>query len=299
MEIPGTDRRDDKEEPIDNLTLEQQLFGAAPRMVNVPEGAIDLFPQKIGPRILHLPDTKRILKAGPTVKMSEAEAMRLIACETSIPVPKVHDSYTIDGVGYILMDHVEGKVLGDCWGTMTTERQDAVVSQLRSYMTELRSLSGSFYGALWNQPCEDVFFSHFPFQKDAVSYGPYASRAEYNQGLLDALANSSPHGILDEDNADLATRLLKRTDETIWFSHGDLHQRNIIIDSHDRVAAIIDWECSGFSIPGRDYYEARARARARDPRWSDTLDEVFTKEAKPDFGLLKELDQALIRYTCI
>jgi hypothetical protein len=38
----------------------------------VPDGAVDLFPNKLGPRILHLPDQDRVLKAGANVRMSEA-----------------------------------------------------------------------------------------------------------------------------------------------------------------------------------------------------------------------------------
>lgn len=44
--------------------------------VTIPDGAIDLFPRKVGPRILYLPDQNESLKAGSSVKMSEAEAMR-------------------------------------------------------------------------------------------------------------------------------------------------------------------------------------------------------------------------------
>lgn len=55
--------------------------------VIIPDGAVDLFPRRVGPRILYLPDQDQILKAGPSVKMSEAEAMRYVALRTSVPIP--------------------------------------------------------------------------------------------------------------------------------------------------------------------------------------------------------------------
>jgi hypothetical protein len=61
--------------------------------VTVPNGAFDLFPRETGPRILFLPDQNRILKAGPSVKLSEAEAMQYVARCTSVPVPEVQESY--------------------------------------------------------------------------------------------------------------------------------------------------------------------------------------------------------------
>lgn len=123
-------------------------------------------------------------------------------------------------------------------------------------MEGLRRLPGSFYGAPGNEPCEDVFFSHLPFAQTTITYGPFDSRLDYNKGLISALENSCPGRTLDQRNQNLATRLLEITDETIVFSHGDLHPLNILVDERDCITAIIDWECSGFSIPGRDYYEA-------------------------------------------
>jgi hypothetical protein len=61
--------------------------------ITVPDGAIELYPRPMGPKIFLLPKEDRILKVGISVKLSEAEAMRFVASKTSIPVPAVHDAY--------------------------------------------------------------------------------------------------------------------------------------------------------------------------------------------------------------
>lgn len=63
------------------------------------------------------------------------------------------------------------------------------------------------------------------------------------------------------------------------------------------MTAILDWVCAGFSIRGRKYYEARARAR--NAEWAVIFDEIFPDETREHYELLKELDQALTQYTGI
>ena len=157
-------------------------------------------------------------------------------------------------------------------------------------MAELATLSGDFYGALWKSPLEDIFFHHFPFRNEKVQYGPYFSRQEYNTGLVAALANSRPDQTLSASDQALAEKLLRLDDERRVFSHGDLHLNNIIIDDSCRITGIVDWEGAGFSIPGRDYYEAKTRARKKE--WTEALSCVFPKEAQVHYELLRELERA-------
>jgi hypothetical protein len=140
--------------------------------IMVPDGTIELCPRPMGPKIFLLPKEDRILKAGISVKLSEAEAMRFVASKTSIPVPTVHDVYEKEGNTYILMSRVHGKPLGEVWGSLCTEQKAAVVRQLKHYMAELATLPGDFYGALWESPLADIFFHHFLFRNEKIQYGP-------------------------------------------------------------------------------------------------------------------------------
>ena len=285
-------------QPMEAMELEDiSLLLATPEhaYVTIPDGAVDLFPRKIGPRLLYLSDKDQILKAGPSVKMSEAEAMRYVALHTSIPVPDVRESYTENGCGYIFMSKAGGEPLADIWKDLGLEQRASVVGQLQKYAGQLRSLTGKFYGALWDQACEDIFFSHLPFHHVKVHYGPYYSRQQFNDGLITALENSGPTRSLDEFEKDLAKRIQAVTDETKIFSHGDFHPLNILVDHTGDVTAILDWDSAGFSICGREYYEARRRSR--NDEWDTILDSIFPEEARAHFDLLKEYDRTLTRYT--
>lgn len=286
-------RPDQAMEPED-ITL---LLAPTPSHVHVtvPDGAVDLFPRKIGPRILFLPDQNLILKAGPSVKLSEAEAMQYVARCTSVPVPEVRESYTKNGCGYIFMAKADGEPLADVWKDLGSEQRASVVCQLRDYAEQLRSLDGEFYGALWHQASEDVFFNHLPFHHEKIHYGPYYSRQQFNDGLVAALQNSRPTHLLNEVDMNLGKRIQAITDETITFSHGDLHPLNILVDHTGIVTAIIDWESAGFSVCGREYYEARKRSRNEE--WDAILNEIFPEESRAHFDLFNEFDQTLTQYT--
>lgn len=263
--------------------------------ITIPDGAVDLFPGKIGPRILLLPSQNRILKAGATVKLSEAKAMQYVARHTSVPVPEVQDSYIQHGCGYILMSKAHGEPLADVWKDLDSVQRASVISQLRDYAEQIRSLEGEFYGALWHQASEDVFFNHLPFRDEKIHYGPYYSRRQFNEGLVAALRNSRPTDLSDETGMDLEKRIRAVTDETRTFTHGDLHPLNILVDRTGVVTAIIDWESAGFSVRGREYFEARNRSR--NDEWAAIVDEIFPDEARAHFDLFAEFDRALTQYT--
>ncbi|KAF2473388.1 kinase-like protein [Lindgomyces ingoldianus] len=270
--------------------------GSAQDEAEIPLDAINLFPRKIGPRIFHLPGRGAILKVGRSVRMAEAEAMRFVSSRSSIPVPEVYEAYEKNGIGYIYMCKVEGLQLGETWSSLSYDKKAYIADQLRGYVTELRDMRGDSYGALWNQPSADIFFSHLCLKThDNKQYGPFKSRAEYNQGLVEALTNSRPRGQLGESENSIIAKISALTEDAKVFSHGDLHLDNILVDGNCKIMAIVDWGSAGFSIPGREYLEANLRARQ--PEWIKLLDDVFPEDAKAEYHILKELDRALVLYS--
>ncbi|KAF7191958.1 hypothetical protein HII31_06603 [Pseudocercospora fuligena] len=262
----------------------------------LPAGAQSMPDEYDAPSIYTIDNTNQVLKAGSRIKLSEAEAMRYVSRTTKVPVPRVHESYVLEGNGYIFMDHIPGRPLARLWKHLSPVHRSSLVSQLRDIVQELGSLRGDFFGALWEKPCMDVFFNHFPFKNVKISYGPFKNRREYNQGLIDALLNARPEGAFDEVEQDVAEQLLRLTDDTKVFSHGDLHLGNILVDEEtNSITGIIDWEGAGFSIRGREYFEAKCRAR--DPEWSAALDEIFDENERKHYELFKHLNQVLTRYT--
>lgn len=261
----------------------------------------NLFPTRPGVQIYLLPDNgngRRILKAGLNPNMSEAEAMRFVAQNTSIPVPHVIDTYVFNGRSNIVMSHVPGVQLVRIWDSMDPTARSSVIAQLRDIVRQLSSLRGSSYSALWQQPCEDIFFKHHPFHNVTFSYGPYATRAEYNRGLVEALERSNPSSGVEAPDKELVHQLLEVDDEEKVFSHGDFHLGNIVVDENTAtITGLLDWEGAGFSIRGREYYEAKSRARR--PSWSEALDLIFSESEREQYELLDRLNESLIRYTFI
>lgn len=300
--------RDGIHQPSSNGKVESAVASAidallAPPPPQDPLAATgqNLFPMRPAAQIFLLPDNgngKRILKAGLNPNMSEAEAMRFVAQNTSIPVPRVIDTYIFNGQATIVMSHLPGVELARIWGTMDLVSRSSIIAQLQNIVCQLSSLRGSSYSTPWEEPCEDIFFKHFPAGQSVITYGPFTSRAEYNQGLIEALKRSNPSGKLEASDSELVCQLLQSTDEDKIFSHGDLHLGNIMVDEDTAtITGLMDWGAAGFSIRGREFYEAKSRARRRS--WTDALHAIFPEGEKVQFELLDRLNNALIRHTFI
>ena len=163
---------------------------------------------KIDKSIWHLQDSDRILKRGPNVKVSEAEALRFIASSTHVPVPQVFGAYEKDGFGNIFMSRVIGRPLHDVLYTMDEVQMERVIEQLLGFVRSWMGLRSDFFGSMGFKPCHDVFFQHLPGTgMPDRKYGPFRSRTEYCNGLIDALQNSRPGGLFDANDAHLIERI--------------------------------------------------------------------------------------------
>ncbi|KAF2708722.1 kinase-like protein [Pleomassaria siparia CBS 279.74] len=264
--------------------------------ISLPDNAVDMFPNKIGPRVIFFPDTKQYLKIGHGIAHSEADAMRLLASQTSVPVARVDRVNERGDSGYILMSQLEGQPLADVWSDLTLESKASLVRQLRGYIQEWRRLRGEYYGALGNRPCQDIFFKHLPMrEKSKISYGPYRTRSEYNAGIKSALQMSRPPGTSDTRDEALLRKVGTLEDTAVVFTHGDLHRDNILVKD-GKISGILDWGASGYSIKDREYYEARSRAR--NPEWKAALDSIFAGELDmATYSILEQLDKELVVYS--
>jgi hypothetical protein len=262
----------------------------------LPDTAVDICPDTIGPRVILLPDTKQILKIGYGVTRSEADAMRLVAAHTSVPVPRVDRVGERGDCGYILMSQLEGQPLADAWEHLAPEEKASVIQELRAFVGEWRALRGDYYGALHRQPCQDIFFKHLPMRtKSNVDYGPYSTRSEYNAGIKSALQMSIPPEAPEPRNAALMDDIDTLQDPAIVFAHGDFHRGNILINK-GRVSGIVDWATSGYSIKDREYYEAHSRARH--PEWVAALDEIFAGQIDmATYSTLDKVNKELVVYS--
>ncbi|KAF9034479.1 hypothetical protein BDZ89DRAFT_928272, partial [Hymenopellis radicata] len=69
----------------------------------------------------------------------EADAMHLVASQTTIPIPRIYDIWFEGEKGFLVMEFIEGKNLRRAFFTTLTEEQCCHVSRtLASYLEQLR-----------------------------------------------------------------------------------------------------------------------------------------------------------------
>ena len=73
---------------------------------------------------------KLCIKHDYFTNLSEAAAMKFIARNASIPVPKVYCVFTRKARTYIVMERIQGETLGQGWSSRTKETRNYVLRQL-------------------------------------------------------------------------------------------------------------------------------------------------------------------------
>ena len=226
--------------------------------------------------------------------MAEAEALLLLRKRTSVPVPEVFNAYTIGEYGFILMSNIPGVSLALCWQNMTRDSKTSIFRQLESYIREWRQIEGPLFGSIGGGPREDVLFKH-PWDAEDRHYGPFSTREEFNQGVVEALRYARTNAQLTKRDEPLVERILAShsQDERKVLTHGDLHQSNIFVNG-DIITGIIDWGAAGYSTSGREY--SCLRWQALDLEWRELISTILETE---EYELWAEVNQSMVDYTGI
>jgi aminoglycoside phosphotransferase (APT) family kinase protein len=186
----------------------------------------------------------------------EAETMKFIADNTSIPVPRVICSFK-RGTKYVtVMERVQGTYLG--WALYgegcTEERREKLLKQLKIMFDEMRALPppGPGVSSATGGP---IYNWHLDYRNPI---GPFENVAAFHKWLRlnDTTLPRPEHVELVEDAQKVAEWHKTVDDAQPVFSHGDLHQGNILVDG-DKITAIIDWETAGWLPPYWDYAQIR------------------------------------------
>jgi tRNA A-37 threonylcarbamoyl transferase component Bud32 len=217
--------------------------------------------------VCHLPNSYRlapnvqklpfglILKHGPRSENEEA-ALRVVSKHTAIPAPSLVDFVSSDNRTYLLMTEITGKTLERVLNSLSDPELLRLAQDLKSVISELRSIpsGGAICGAAGNiSPCHD-------FRLPDDRCGPFASESLFNDYLVSCLP--------EEDRSTLNSYC----QHSIFFTHGDLVTRNIIMES-GRLKGIVDWECAGF-FP--EYWEkTKAIFSCTHPDWVRLVDDVL------------------------
>lgn len=209
--------------------------------------------------------------------------MAFIRSHTTIPVPKVLNTYGEDGYRYILMDFVKGELLSKIWDELSSAERSVILDELRGYIRQMRHIqrpNGAPIGSVTGGPAIDRR------QFGSATGGPFNSEADFNEWQLAQLHEEIPLSRRDMYAA------LHRTDHKIVFSHGDLAFHNIIV-WRGHIAAIIDWQYSGWYPEHWDYCKTRSFVSGTDELYicckrifekqyhaEYFMDEWFTREVR-------------------
>lgn len=109
-------------------------------------------------------DSKSVIKTGDSIRLAEAEAMKLARSKTTIPLPEVYNAYIDETTGRvaIVMEFFEGDCLADVWDTFKATQKQEVIEQFRNFFSQLRQIKGAFIGSVDGSPCEDQLFTDEP-----------------------------------------------------------------------------------------------------------------------------------------
>ncbi|KAJ5106383.1 hypothetical protein N7456_003058 [Penicillium angulare] len=173
-------------------------------------------------------DNNLVIKSGD-LKSQEAQTLRFIANNTTIPVPKVHDDHWEDGrLMSFTMDYMPGKRLDEAWETLDSDQKLSIANELHSYLLQLRSLKGEYIGAIDRGKA-------FIGQIATIEGGPFDSEQQFNDFILGDIVPSAP------DMLRHYAKFALTNNHEIVFTHADFAPRNILVDG-GHVTAILDWE---------------------------------------------------------
>lgn len=220
--------------------------------------------ERFNRRVLRV-DKTTVLKFGRDVRLAEAEAMHLVAQETSIACPKLIGAYILNGITYIIMSYEDGRPLDYCWENGTPERKEELIQQLKNYVQQMRQIKGKFIGGVDYSPCRDGIFD-WDAPGHEREYGPFDNEAAFNNGIVEALVNRHPleRRVKDPDNltkSEWETRRLVQSlkGHEILFTHADLHTGNMVVRA-DGTVVLLDWGSAGYWPDYWEFYRARNHA---------------------------------------
>jgi tRNA A-37 threonylcarbamoyl transferase component Bud32 len=230
------------------------------------------------------------VKFGAGVHLQEGENMLFVQQSTSIPVPKVyaifHDKET--EMDFIVQEYIPGRDLDPVWETLGTTEKQAIASQLRRYLGELRSIpSPGYYGGIWKQPIRDFHFTcrnpgDQPYKDSAIS-GPHETEEQWVEAMWRCL-DTRTETLMARRMMSLVRRHYHgvfKGHESV-FTHGNILPRNLIL-REDGTVVMIDWERSGWYPSFWEYCCTVMLVKYIDD-WGEWIPEMLDDEYHSELG---------------
>lgn len=198
--------------------------------------------------------------------INEYHALKMIPRYCTTAVPRALDLVSDSDDIYMVMTRIPACHLGLCFDTLDDAEVEALIRDLRKFVTELRAIprAPEAEGKISNVIGEACFDHRINLGltsdqgrgRDFV--GPFANEDEFNDILTHP-------GVPD---------VRHRSGHPIVFTHGDLNMRNVMMEN-GKLSGVIDWENSGFYPEYWDYTKAHFITKIN-KRWLGIVDRVFS-----------------------
>ncbi|KAK6956294.1 hypothetical protein Daesc_001569 [Daldinia eschscholtzii] len=231
-------------------------------------------------RLISKPRVRRFNATSPPATLrdyiiqSEFATLKFLE-QTNVPTPKVFD-FALDrvdnpvGVGYILMEKLQGKSLR--WSIATQDQRRNVIEQLADVFIELSKYPFDLLGSLH---CPDNFhvgsFARESLTDFAASrmrtMGPFKSLKEYHESpirlILDLILREEIYSeqavdayLIHRFLLDLVPIVLSQLvqdDQRYYLKHADDKGDHIMVDENFNITGIIDWEWAHTAPPAQAF----------------------------------------------
>ncbi|KAJ3505320.1 hypothetical protein NMY22_g17626 [Coprinellus aureogranulatus] len=188
-----------------------------------------------------------VMKRSQFPESSESGALRFLhSTGLKLPIPRVIDSFSIDGENYTIMTRLPGdSLLNLCRrGGATEAKIEAVFNEVRAVVQKLWTLSPPPQQAnlvMCHPDGGGLPFFRYDYEE---TLGPL-SIDEFYAVMTLSWAKHNPW--TGEDIKHLAPDLMEKVmSDKVVYVHGDLHLQNIMVTPDGKFSGIIDWENSGW-----------------------------------------------------
>ncbi|KAH9926398.1 kinase-like domain-containing protein [Fomitopsis serialis] len=221
------------------------------------------------------------IKYGPAVRKTEAAATDYVGRHTTIPVPRVLDTFQDSrGDTLIVMTRLPGVPFGLHFDIedLTLAEAAAFEATLREWLSQLRMLPASSEAvcAFDGSACRAMSV------KQDHDFGPFPTQHEFH----DFLYKQVPRRFHEDLRKKAAASHSKP--HRIVLTHGDLHPNNILIHN-GRLSGVIDWECAGWFPEYWEYADA-VEKRPNYRAWCDVFRRIF-----PQYEEERAVEEAIRR----
>ncbi|AEO71211.1 uncharacterized protein THITE_2123381 [Thermothielavioides terrestris NRRL 8126] len=201
---------------------------------------------------------------------NEYGALQLIRRYSNLNVPRPLDFVSDSERSYMVTSRIPGHRLGEMFTVLTDDQLHKLGMELNDFLAKLRAMpkevrpgtapmkavTGATGGGCHHVRMELISGTRKP-------NGPFATEEDFHE-FLRTRRPPPP----DE---------IQRGGHDIVLTHGDLSQRNIIVDGDGRLAGIVDWEHSGWYPTYWEFTSFRfgLESRYTPQRLLDLADDIF------------------------